>query len=106
MSEIISIPQPATTKIRSDAFWDRFTAAELVAYEVACQHNPADTPTNQNRSAKLRIFRRDVDRFEAVDLSSAKVQNKMNGLMVTELILTAPRATQILTDPIQASESP
>lgn len=102
----IDRPAPApVAKIRADAFWDRFTQSELVAYEVACQHNPADTQANQNRSAKLRIFRREADNMGMVDLANAKVQSKMNGLMITESILTAPRATTILTTPITADEA-
>jgi hypothetical protein len=90
--------------MKSSAFWERFTQAELVAYEVACQHNPADAAPNQSRSAKLRIFRRDVDADKFFDVLQAKRANKVTGLLVTEAILTAPRATSILTDPLASDE--
>ena len=102
-------PPPAPgvvyTKIRASALWARFTNAERIAYNVQMQHNPADTAANQNRSAKLRIFREDVGSDGFADLSSTTTQSKFNGLMVTESILTAPRATTILTTPITADEA-
>ena len=104
MDGIISIPQPANTRITSEAFWDRFTNAELVAFEVACQDIPTDTAANRNRQAKLRIFRREVDKDGFFDFTNAKRTNKVSGLLVTEGILTADRATAILTDPIQPGE--
>ena len=98
---------PATvyTKIRATALWARFTAAERVAYDVQMQHNPADTAANQNRSARLRIFKEDTNADGYADISQTAVQNKFNNLFVTEGILTAPRATAILTTPITAVEA-
>lgn len=105
MSEIISIAQPANTKMTSEAWWNRFTSAELVAFEVACQHNPADTLVNQQRAAKLRIYRRDIDHDGYFDVTATKRINKTTGLLVTEGILSAANAAAYLANPITADEA-
>lgn len=112
--EVLQSTPPASTRIRASALWARFTAAERTAYDVAMQHNTVtvvagvvqlETAANQNRASRLRQFKEDVNGDGYADLAAAKVQNKFNGLIVTELILTAPRATQILTDPITVDEA-
>lgn len=42
MPQIILADKPPFNRIRLEAFWGRFTPTELVAYDVAAQHNPAD----------------------------------------------------------------
>lgn len=47
---------PVYTNIKTSAFWARFTSDELIAYDVAKQHNPADSGSEKNAAAALRVF--------------------------------------------------
>lgn len=89
--------------ITTEAFWERFTAAELVDYDVAMQHDPAGTTAAKKAAAKLRIFQRDADASGYRKLAATKVINVVMGLEGT--VLVAGRAAVILTTPITAAEA-
>lgn len=91
-------------KIRAEAFWERFTNGELVAYDVAMQHDPAANNSAKNAAAKLRIFQRDTDTSGYRKLTANKVVNAVNDLEAAG-ILASGRAAAILTTPITADEA-
>lgn len=94
---------PAATRIRTEAFWDRFTNAELVAYDVAMQHDPAATTAAKKDAAKLRIFQRDADAVGYRDLSKNKTRDLVTNLEASGVIGVG-RAAQILDAPITDAE--
>ena len=98
-------PPPPTVyeRITVGAFWDRFTNAELVDYDVAMQHDPAATNAAKKAAAKLRIFRRDVGEVGSCKLTGNKVRNFVQDLETTG-ILAAGRAAAILDAPITEDE--
>lgn len=94
---------PVKVKIRAEAFWERFTNAELVDYDVAMQHDPAATNNAKKDAAKLRIFKADTNQSGYRNLTKNKVTSFMAGLE-TSGILAAGRANEILTTPITDEE--
>jgi len=94
---------PVYTKISTEAFWERFTNAELVDYNVAIQHDPAATNNAKKAAAKLRIFKADADASGYRKLSANKVSSFVTGLEGT--VLVAGRAAVILTTPITIDEA-
>jgi hypothetical protein len=108
MSAIIFENPPAAPKanslIRTEAFWDRFTSAELVDYDVAMQHDPASSNAAKKDAAKLRIFKEDAGFSGYRKMSSNKVTSFVTGLE-TSGILAAGRATMILTAPVTQDEA-
>lgn len=101
---VFSAPVIVYKKIRADAFWERFSNAELVAYDVAMQHDPAASNSAKNAAAKLRIFQRDTDTSGYRKLTANKVVNAVNDLEAAG-ILASGRAAAILTTPITADEA-
>jgi hypothetical protein len=99
-------PPPATVyeKITTEAFWDRFTNNELVDYDVAMQHNPADTNNAKKDAARLRIFRRDAGEAGYRNLTKTKVRSFVQALE-TSGILAAGRAAVILDTSISDDEA-
>jgi len=96
-------PLVAPSRITTDAFWGRFTNAELVDYDVAMQHDPAATNAQQKAAARLRIFRREASDAGAVNLSKQRVVNFVQGLEGG--VLQAGRAATILGAPITDDEA-
>lgn len=90
-------------KIRTEAFWERFTSGELVDYDVAMQHNPADSANAKKAAARLRIFKADADASGYRKLDQSKVTSFVQGL--EPAILAAGRAAVILTTPITKDEA-
>jgi hypothetical protein len=99
---MISDLKPPFTRIRADAFWARFTTGELVDYDIAMQYNPADSNAAKKAAARLRVFQRQSDIKGFVRLGAQNVQELVNGLVPG--VLTAARATAILTTPITVAE--
>jgi len=100
--------RPAHRKISSEAFWDRFTTAEGVDFEVACQHNPAASANNQKDAAKLRIFRRTVGENGFVELGKNKVHTFLTSLESAQngtTVLAAGRAAAIYGATISDDEA-
>ena len=107
MTTIFEAPaaaHPGYRLIRAEAFWERFTSAELVDYDVAMQHDPAASSAQKKDAAKLRIFREDTNQSGYRKLTANKVTNVVTGLE-TSGILVAGRATVILTTAITADEA-
>jgi len=90
-------------KIRTEAFWERFTNAELVDYDVAMQHDPAAANNAKKAAAKLRIFKADAGDSGYRKLAAQKVIDFVTGLEGT--VLVAGRAAAILTPPITVDEA-
>lgn len=95
---------PAREEIKASAFWDRFTNAELVSYDVAMQHDPAATAGAQRAAARLRIFRREVSDAGRLNLSRQKVSDFLASLESAGVIAPG-RASAILSAPIRPYES-
>jgi hypothetical protein len=107
MATIIEAPAAAPRVpqlITTEAFWARFTNAELVDYDVAMQHDPAASSAAKKAAAKLRIFQRDADQTGYRKLTANKVTTTLADLE-TAGILAAGRAATILTTPITADEA-
>ena len=103
MPQIITGHKPPYVRIRTDKFWERFNVAELVDYDVAMQHNPADTTNAKRAAGKLRVFQRQMDIKGFVPLGAQKIIDFVNGLAPS--VLTAARAAAILSAPITADEA-
>ena len=103
MQQIVTGLTPPFIRIRTEAFWARFTIAELVDYDVAMQHNPADNAAAKKNAARLRVFQRQSDIKGFVPLNAQKIIDFVNGLAPS--VITAARATAILTTPITADEA-
>jgi hypothetical protein len=94
---------PPYNRIRTEAFWDRFTQAELVDYDVASQHEPSASAAAKKTSAKLRLFRRDADVTGFRNLQLAKTRAFVTGLEGT--VLVAGRAAVILDTVVSKVEA-
>ena len=109
MEIIQNIPAPVVYKrISAEAFWERFTNAELVDYEVAMQHDPATSNANKKDAAKMRIFREDTNQTGYRNLTKNKVSSFVTGLespMNGVTVLAAGRASVILTTVISEEEA-
>jgi hypothetical protein len=105
---VISIDKPAPELISVEAFWDRFTQAETVNYEVAKQHNAAATLALQKDAAKLRIFQDTSYALGYVRVGKNKVATFVNSLESSQngtVVLAAGRAATILNAPIADDEA-
>lgn len=87
-------PKPAFRDIKTPAFWDRFTNAELVDYDVAMQHDPSASNAQQKAAARLRIFQREASDAGVVNLTKSRVVSFVQGLEGG--VLQAGRAAAIL----------
>ena len=96
-------PSETRSRIKTQAFWDRFTNAELVDYDVAMQHDPAATNAAKKAAAKLRIFRREASDAGFVSLAKNRVVAFVQGLEGG--VLQAGRAATILGAPITDDEA-
>ena len=96
--------KPATLRalIATPAFWDRFTNAELVDYDVAMQHDPSASNAQQKAAARLRIFRREASDAGFVNLAKNRVVAFVQGLEGG--VLQAGRAATILSAAITDDE--
>lgn len=103
MPKIVTGLTPPFVRIRTEAFWARFTNGELVDYDVAMQHNSTDNANTRKAAAKLRVFQRQSDIKGFVRIGSQNVIDLVNGLAPG--VITAARATAILTTPITADEA-
>jgi hypothetical protein len=100
---VIAATKPVAELITVEAFWDRFTQAETLNYEVAKQHNAAATLALQKDAGKLRIFQDTAYALGYVKLGKNKVQNFVTSLESSQngiVILAAGRAAAILNAPI------
>jgi hypothetical protein len=97
------VPDVVRSRISTAAFWDRFTNAEMVDYDVAMQHDPSATNAAQKAAARLRIFRREASDAGFVNLSKPRVVSFVQGLEGS--VLLAGRAATILTTPITDDEA-
>ena len=103
MSQIVLAHKPPYTRIRVEAFWARFTAAELVDFDIACQHNPADSNAAKKDAARLRVFRWQTDLRGFVRLGAALTSTVVGQLVPA--VLTAARRDAILGTAVTAAEA-
>ena len=97
------VPDVVRARIQTSAFWDRFTNAELVDYDVAMQHDPSASNAQQKAAARLRIFRREASDAGVVNLTKSRVVSFVQGLEGG--VLQAGRAATILGAPITDDEA-
>jgi hypothetical protein len=91
--------------ISTTAFWDRFTTNERADFLIASQIDLTAATAVRRAAAKRQLRRQDIDREGIVRLKSSKTQAFVND-MVTDGILTAPRADAILNTPGTDDELP
>jgi len=100
---------PQRLKISAEAFWERFTNAEFVLLDVACQHEQGMTDQQKKDAAKNRIFRDDTNNSGYRNLGKSKVRNFVLGLESTTVlgssVLAAGRAAVILDTTITEEEA-
>ena len=102
-ANLVPPPAPTYALIRTEAFWERFTNAELLSYDVAMQHDPAATLQAKRDAARLRIFKADAQQTGFRRLAAAKVVTLVNSL--EPLVIDVGRAAVILNTPITAAEA-
>lgn len=104
MSQIVLAHKPPYTRIRVEAFWARFTPAELTDFDVAAQHNPADNQAAKRNAARLRVFRWQTDLRGFVRIGAQYTTTVLDQL-VTSNVLTAARRDAILGTAVTAAEA-
>lgn len=92
------------THLLASAFWERFTNAELVDYDVAMQHDPAASVQAKRAAARLRIFRRETSDSGSIRIGAQKITAFVTGLEALG-VLGAGRAAAILSAPITDEEA-
>lgn len=98
-------PAPVDTRITRLAFRQRFTSAEQIAIELASIDNPSGTAEQRQQQAALRVYLKNVDAAQYIDLAAADVAAGVQQLEALGLI-DAGRAEQILTAEVQEAERP
>lgn len=101
---IVLAHKPPFTRIRVEAFWARFTAAELTDFDVASQHNPADNQAAKRNAGRLRVFRWQTDLRGFVRVNAQLTATIMDQL-VTSNVLTANRRDAILNTAVTSAEA-
>lgn len=91
-------------RITKLGFRNRFTTTEKVMLEMASLDNPTVTLQERQMAAMLRVFLKDLDNAVFIDLDRPEIQASLQQLVALGL-LTAPRVTQIINDPISAVEA-
>lgn len=100
---VLGNPAPVVReRISTPAFWDRFTNAELVDYDVSMQHDPLASNAAQKASARLRIFRREASDAGFIVLGKPRVTAFVQSLEGG--VIAVGRAAAILA-PITADEA-
>lgn len=98
--------QPAQqARVSRLAFRKRFTQAEQVAIELASIDNPAGTAEQRQQQAALRVYLKNVDAAQYIDLADPATVAGVRALEAAQL-LTTSRADAILTAPVQPEERP
>lgn len=100
-----SAEQPQHRIISRLAFRRRFTMEEKAAIEMAALDNPAALPALRLQAAKLRVYLKDMDAAQNIDLDDADTQAGVQ-LLVAANLLAAGRDTEILDAPIEPVEHP
>lgn len=86
------------TRITKFAFRNRFTAPEKVALELASLDNPMLPMEQRQIAAMLRVFIKDLENAQFVQLDRPDIQQGVMQLVQLG-ILSHDRATHILTSP-------
>lgn len=99
----VVVPAAVYRVMTAEAFWDRWTQSDRLNFDVASQHNPADTNAQKREAAKLRLFKQDIGDAGRVNPSKNKIRNFVIALEGT--VLTAGQAAIILDTPITQAEA-
>jgi hypothetical protein len=100
----ISVPiEQRTRQISKLAFRNRFTATEKVMLEMASLDNPTAPMDQRQMSAMLRVYLKDLDIAEFVNLDYPSIRDGIEQLVAAG-ILTQDRVETILNTPIQPFE--
>lgn len=86
------------TRITKFAFRNRFSAAEKIALELASLDNPTLPMEQRQIAAMLRVFIKDLENAQFVQLDRPDIQQGVMQLVQLG-ILSHDRATHILTSP-------
>ena len=89
---------PGSTRITKFAFRNRFTAGEKVAIELASLDDPTAPIEQRQISAMLRVFIKDLENAQFVQLDRPDIQQGVMQLVALG-ILSTDRSNQILTTP-------
>ena len=92
------------TRITRMAFRSRFTTAEKVALELAALDDPAATLPQRQAAAVVRVYLTDMAAAAYIDLADPATVAGVQALQ-TATLLTAERAAEILTAPVQPHEA-
>lgn len=98
-----NIPVMQSSKITRFAFRSRFTANEKAALEFAMIDDPSASQQQRQIAAMLRVFVKDLDNAQFVVLDHPDIVQGVQ-MLVQLGVLTADRATEILTNPVQPEE--
>ena len=88
----------APTRITKFAFRNRFTVGEKVAIELASLDDPTAPIEQRQISAMLRVFIKDLENAQFVQLDRPDIQQGVMQLVALG-ILSTDRSNQILTTP-------
>ena len=99
-----SLSVSGARKITKFAFRSRFTAAEKVALELASLDNPSGTLEERQAAAMLRVFLKDIDTAEFINLDMEQTTNGVK-LLEQKGLLGTGRANEILTGEIKSEEA-
>jgi len=105
---VLGFQEPQKPLIKTEAFWERFTNAEMLDIEVGAFQNLSGTDPQKKAAAKVRVFRDDANSSGYRNLDKNKVRNFVTDLETTAgtsgNILAAGRAAVILDTPITDDE--
>lgn len=106
----LTAPEPAPAaapdlRITRLAFRQRFTDAEQIAIELASLDNPSAAAAERQQQAALRVYLKNVDAAQYIDLAAPTVQTGVQALEAMGL-LAAGRAAEILSADVQPGERP
>lgn len=99
----VSVPIMQATKITRFAFRSRFSATEKVTLEFAMMDDPNSSQQQRQIAAMLRVFMKDLDNAQFVVLDRPDIVQGIQ-MLVQLGVLTADRADEILTSPVQPDE--
>lgn len=85
------------------AFRSRFTAPEKIAIDFASLDDPTSSMAQRQMAAALRVYLKDMETAEFVDLDRQDIRDSLNSLAAIG-ILSAARVVEILDAEVQPVE--
>lgn len=99
----VTVPLQEQVRITRFAFRSRFSATEKVTLEFAMMDDPNSSQQQRQIAAMLRVFMKDLDNAQFVVLDRPDIVQGIQ-MLVQLGVLTADRADEILTSPVQPDE--